>query len=180
MATPSIISLLQSCTSDTSRWVPILFTEEQGVILTNLVDVFLPKTETPSASDVNVPEFIDKYINEVPDLEDQNRFKAGIEALVAKIKTDYHEKLNKVTEENYKDLLDNNMLLRKEQPPTSESEPMTVSDVLNALKSISIWAYANSETVGETVLVYDPVPAAYFCGDLDELTGGKSWSLENI
>ena len=42
---------------------------------------------------------------------------------------------------------------------------------------MSINAYKISETVGETVLAYEPVPGSYFCGDLNELTGGRSWSL---
>ncbi len=175
LATPSIVSLLQSCTSDAATWTPVFFSEDQGIVIRNIVDIILPKTDTPSASEVNVPEFLDKYINEVMDIEDQDQIKVALNDLVARIKSDYNENLNKVTEENYKHLLDNHMLL--DQPPTPENEPMTTSDLLNSMKWMTINTYKISETVGETILAYDPIPGAAYCGDLQELTGGKAWSL---
>jgi len=42
---------------------------------------------------------------------------------------------------------------------------------------MTIKAYKNSEEVGENILAYDPIPTAYYCGDLQELTDGKSYSL---
>jgi len=175
IATPSLISLLQSCTSNSETWVPQFFSEEQGIVIKNIVDVILPKTDTPSATEVNVPEFMDTYINEIMDIKDQDRIKVAFDGLITLIKTDYNDNLSKVTEDNYKHLLDNYMLI--DQPPTPETEPMTTSGLLNQFKWMSINAYKISETVGETVLAYDPVPGSYFCGDLNELTGGRSWSL---
>lgn len=178
LASPSIVSLLQSCTSESEQWIPQFFSEEQGVVLKNIVDVFLPKTDIPSASEVNVPQFIDTYINEVMDIKDQDKIKVAFESLSALIRTNYNENISKVTEENYKDLLDKHMLIvLKNQPPPSETEPMTISELLNSMKWMTINAYKISETIGETVLAYDPYPAAYYCGDLNELTGGKAWSL---
>ncbi len=176
VATPSLIGLLQSCTSDSETWNPVFLSEEQGLIVKNIVDIILPKTDTPSASEVNVPEFLDKYLNEVLDIKDQEKIKAAFNALVTQIKTDYNDNLKKVSEENYKNLLDNHMLL--DQPPTPKGDPMTISDLLNTIKWMTINAYRISETVGETILAYDPVPGAYYCGDLQELTGGKAWSLK--
>ena len=72
--TPSVVSLLQSCTSNAEAWVPELFTEEQGRVLTKLVDIILPKTESlPSANELNVPQFIDKYYQQVLDNENKNK-----------------------------------------------------------------------------------------------------------
>ena len=176
VATPSLIGLLQSCTSDSETWIPVFLSEEQGLIVKNIVDIILPKTDTPSASEVNVPEFLDKYLNEVLDIKDQEKIKAAFNVLVTQIKTDYNDNLKKVSEENYKNLLDNHMLL--DQPPTPKGDPMTTSDLLNTIKWMTINAYRISETVGETILAYDPVPGAYYCGDLQELTGGKAWSLK--
>ena len=177
LATPSLFSLLQSCTSDVATWAPVFFTEEQGVILTSLVDVILPKTDTPSATEVNVPEFIDKYTNEVLEDEDQALVKNAFDKLVTLIKTDYNEDLTKVIEDNYKNLLDTHMKLAKEETVSEDQNKMTVSQLLNAIKGQTIYAYRISETVGETILAYDPIPGASYCGDLQELTGGKAWSL---
>jgi len=177
LATPSLFTLLQSCTSDVTTWSPVFLAEEQGIVLKSLVDIILPKTDTPSATEVNVPEFIDKYVNEVLVDEEQTLIKNSFESLVTLIKTDYNENLTKVTEDNYKNLLDTHMKLAKEETVSEDSTKMTISQLLNTIKGQTIYAYRISETVGETILAYDPIPGASYCGDLNELTGGRAWSL---
>ena len=181
VATPSIISLLQSCTSEASSWTPEFLSVEEGVVLTNLVDIILPKTDIPSATEVNVPQFIDKYINEVLSDEDQAMVKRAFGNIISVIKPNAEDKISKVTQDDYKALLDNHMLLKDEVDQEREANPeaqeMTKSEFLNNLKWMTINAYRTTEQIGENVLAYDPIPGAYYCGNLQELTGGKSWSL---
>lgn len=177
VATPVLVNFLQSCSSDAENWTPIFFNVEEGVFLKHIVDIILPKTDTPSASEVNVPEFIDKYVDEVLDIEDQERLKTAFNEVITLLKDKYNENLNRLTNDDYKNLLDKHMLLN--QPPTIESDPMTISDTLHTIKWMSINAYINSETVGETILAYDPVPGIpkEFCITVEEATGGLAWSL---
>jgi len=181
VATPSIISLLQSCTSEVSTWTPEFLSIDEGVVLTNLADIILPKTDIPSATEVNVPQFIDKYIKEVLDDESQAQVKTVFGTIVSILKPDAETKIEKVTQDEYKALLDNYMLLEdeidQEREANLEAKIMTKSEFLNNLKWMTINAYKTTQEIGENVLVYDPVPGAYLCGDLQELTGGKSWSL---
>ena len=90
-------------------------------------------------------------------------------SLLNLIKSNYSDTINDLTEDNYKDLLDNHMILN--------GESNDISELLKNIKSDTIWAYKISEFVGENVLAYDPIPGVAYCGDLQELTGGKSWSL---
>ena len=181
IATPTVISLIQSCTTDTDKWVPVFLSEEEGLVLQQLVDVILPKDDLPSATDVNVPEFIDKYFNEVSDDEEQARMKKAFGELISLIKADYNEKIDKVTVENYQDLLDKHMLVKGQEDDERLSNPdskdLTKSEFLNTIKWGTISTYKTTEQIGENVLAYDPIPVQYYCGDLEELTGGKSWSL---
>lgn len=181
VASPSIISLLQSCTAEAETWTPLFLSVEEGVVLTNLVDIILPKTEIPSATEVNVPQFIDKYILEVMDDESQAQVKSAFGNIISVLKPNAEDKIGKVTQDNYKALLDNHMLLKDEVDSEREANPeakdMTKSEFLNNVKWMTINAYKTSQEIGENVLAYDPVPGAYFCGDLQEITGGKSWSL---
>ena len=181
VATPSIISLLQSCTSEASTWTPEFLSVEEGIVLTNLVDIILPKTEIPSATELNVPQFIDKYINEVLDDESQAQVKTAFGNIISVLKPNAEDKISKVTQEDYKALLDNHMLIKDEVDSEREANPdskdMTKSEFLNNLKWMTINAYKTTQEIGENVLAYDPIPGAYYCGDLQELTGGKSWSL---
>lgn len=182
VATPTIISLLQSCTSDVKTWTPNFLTIDQGVILTKLADIILPKTDNlPSATDLNVPQFIDKYINEVFDDESQANVKIAFSKIENLLKTNEEISVNSLKDEDFKVLLDKYMLLENEVDSEREADPEsttpTTSEFLNNLKWMTINSYVATEKIGETVNVYDPVPSQYFCGDLQELTGGKSYSL---
>ena len=83
VATPTLISLLQSCQGEPEMsWTPIFFTPEQGTVLTQLVDIIIPKTDTPSASEVQVHVFLDRYVQEVSSNADQQLMIAGLNALI--------------------------------------------------------------------------------------------------
>ena len=179
---PSIFSMLQSCTSNTETWIPNYLTFDEKVVVTNLVDIIIPKTATtPAATEVGVPQFIDNYILEVLEVKDQEITRTAFKKLISILKPDSESNLDDVTQEQYKALLDEHMFLSKEVDPEREENPealgMTSSEFLNQLKWMTIYAYKHSEEVGENILAYDPIPTAYYCGDLQELTGGKSYSL---
>jgi hypothetical protein len=179
---PSIFSMLQSCTSNTETWIPNYLTSDEKVVITNLVDIIIPKTATtPAATEVGVPQFIDNYILEVLKVKDQEITRAAFNKIITLLKPDSEFNLDDVTQEQYKALLDEHMFLSKEVDPEREANPealeMTSSEFLNQLKWMTIYAYKHSEEVGENILAYDPIPTAYYCGDLQELTRGKSYSL---
>ncbi len=182
VATPTIVSLLQSCTSDVKTWTPQFLTVDQGVVLTKLNNIILPKTDDlPSATELNVPEFIDKFLNEVLDVEEQEHFKTAFNNIITILKPNEDVAINNLSDNDYKALLDKYMLLEDEIDEEREANPesleMTKSEFLNNIKWMTINAYLTTEKIGETVLVYDPVPSQFYCGDLQELTGGKSYSL---
>ena len=169
IATPSVISLLNSCNTNPNNRRPIFLNKEQSKVLIDIVDIIIPKTDTPSANEVNVVEFLDKYYKEILDDNRQKWLKETYVSLLNLIKSNYSDTINDLTEDNYKDLLDNHMILN--------GESNDISELLKNIKSDTIWAYKISEFVGENVLAYDPIPGVAYCGDLEELTGGKSWSL---
>ena len=78
-------------------------------------------------------------------------------------------------------MLDNHLLVKgdidEERKVNPEAEAMTTSEFLGQIKWMTIKAYKTSEQIGETVLMYDPVPTTYYCGDLQEISGGKASSL---
>lgn len=180
VATPTVINLLQSCTSDTKTWVPEFFNQEEGVILTRFADIILPKTELPSATELNVPQFIDKYVNDVLETKQQEQIKSSFNVIIGELKTNPDDNIEKLSENNYKSVLDKYMLVKgdidEERESNPESENMTKSEFLNGLKSMCIMAYLHTEAIGEQVLKYDPIPSEYYCGDLQEMTGGISYS----
>jgi len=178
---PSIFSLLQSCTS-APTWMPTYFTKDEKEVVVNLVDIFLPKTEgTPSATEVNVPQFIDKYITEILNAEDQEAIRISFIDIIASLKPTLETAVSDFTTSQYTALLDAHLLIKgdidEDRLANPEALQATKNEFLNHLKYLTITAYITSEEIGENVLMYDPVPTAYYCGDLQEISGGKSSSL---
>ena len=178
---PSIFSLLQSCTT-APTWMPAYFSKDEKEVVVNLVDIILPKTEgVPSATEVNVPQFIDKYITEVLNAEDQEAIRISFTEIIATLKPTVETDIRDVTTAQYTALLDANLLVKgdidKDRLANPEALQPTKNEFLNHLKYLTITAYVTSEEIGENVLMYDPVPTAYYCGDLQEISGGKASSL---
>lgn len=182
IASPSLLTFLQSCTTEKEHWKPTFLTTDEGIFLTRVVDIILPKTDgSPSATEVNVPEFIDKYMDQVLMEDEQAKQRKALSRLMTAIKKNYNENLDDISDEDYKKILDKYLLNKGEKDPQLDENPnnsdITDNQFLGGLKYMTINAYRTSQQVGENVLIYDPVPAQYYCGDLQELTGGRSYSL---
>lgn len=198
VATPTLISLMQSCKSEPAMtWTPDFFSKEEGAVLTKLVDIILPKTDTPAASEVQVNLFIDRFINEVADEEQKKFTKMSMGRFLEKAsKAAGKDKMEDLSVDELEKTLASTLKITKEQEVKNMEaittyneamaqgqEPLLDDEVAshafaNNLRGLTIMGYKTSEFVGEEVLAYLPVPGEYIaCGDVQELTGGKAWSL---
>jgi hypothetical protein len=178
VATPSILSLFQSCKTESEVWIPQLLSLDEGVLVTNLIDIMLPKTEeTPGALDVNVPEFLDLFASKVYNQEQTSEFLNGVSCIMEELPiTDLG--VSSLKEEDYIKLLDHYLRINKEQREIYLEEENTVFIALLNLRDFAVWAYKTSEQIGKHILVYDPIPGhQQGCVSLEETTGGKAWSL---
>ncbi len=198
-ATPTLLSLIQSCTSKkVLDWTPDFFTKDEGTAVHTLLDMILPKTDTPSATEVNVHVFIDQFAKEVlPDTQ-KDFLKLGMGKFFDKVLADTQkETLSELNEEDLTPAL--STYLKKRTKDVEESHNIALGEYFqaieqngsavlddeiarfafaNSLRDISIWAYKNSEFVGEEVLAYLPIPGEYVpCESTETLTQGKAWSL---
>lgn len=177
VATPTIISLLQSCQGEAATgYQAVLFSQDEFGVLTTLVDVILPKTDTPSASEVNVPMFIDKYIAETRTEDQHEETKKGMAAFVAvALEKSGKSSASKLNAEDIEAVL---AVTLKGDSSSFEGQMKTAANFASSMRGMTISAYKNSEYVGEQVLAYLSIPGEYIAtGDLQELTGGKAWSL---
>lgn len=198
VATPTLISLVQSCKTEPAiTWAPEFFTMEQGNVLTKLVDIILPKTDTPSASEVQVDIFIDRFAKEVMEKEQQDFLQMSMSKFMDKALADSGtEKIENLTAENLEPVLASALKATKDEQAIYTDKINAYNEALtkgndasleevvsrfafaNNLRGMAIWGYKTSEYVGEEILAYLPVPGEYIaCGDTEELTGGKAWSL---
>lgn len=198
VATPTLISIVQSCKSETVfEWTPDFLDQDQGAALTKLVDIILPKTDTPSASETQVHIFIDRFADQVMEKEQQDFFKMSMSRFLEKALNDSgKEKAGELTAEELEPVLaaalkvtkddevKNFEAIKQYHEAVADGKEALLDDGIsrfafaNNLRGLTIWGYKTSEYVGEEVLEYLPVPGEYIgCGDLNELTGGKAWSL---
>ncbi len=187
IATPTIISLLQSCKTEADLWVPSFFTMDEGIVVKNLIDLILPKTQnTPGALDVNVPEFLDLYISKTYDELKQKKHKEGLAAIIGALPIT-EKGVSNLETKNYDALLTKYLKIDKEQQliyrtyddeKDPKNEDAQIFQAIDNLRNFSIWVFKTSEQIGKNVLAYDPVPGSQKgCIPLDEATGGKAWSL---
>lgn len=198
VATPTLISIVQSCKNDAAiTWTPDFLSPTEGSMLTQLVDIILPKTDTPSASEVQVHIFIDRFADQVMKKEQQDLFKMTMGKFLDKALQDSGKKeIADLGSEHLEPVLSAALKISKEDEAkkfkvinaytesVKAGETASLDDEVsrfafaNNLRGLTILAYKSSEYVGENVLSYLPVPGEYIaCGDLQELTGGKAWSL---
>ncbi len=176
LTAPSILSMLQSCTTNTATWTPLFLTENQGVALVNLVDIILPKTESsPGATEVNVPEFLDLYASKAYNEDEQKNYKKGVDAILNELGV-ANGNPNSLKTEVYENLLAKYLKASDSQKEAFNAQEKSVFDALKKLRNASVWAYKTSEKIGEEVLSYDPIPGAYL-GCIPVSDVGNAWSL---
>lgn len=194
---PSAFSLLQSCKNEPEYdWQPTFLTASHGLALKRILDVILPSGETPGASDLNIAQFIDSYMDQVADSKTQQRFQQSAGAFSRAFKNEYdkeheegeNEEFENIVKKYFKATPAEKEEYAKRNTETQdaqkqESEMKIDADAgayayLTTVREMGIWAWKNSEEVGENVLWYDPIPGEYIpCGPISELGKGKAMSL---
>ena len=200
VATPTLLGVLQSCKDKVpyAEWMPNYFEKDKGYALAQMVDVILPKSDTPSATEVNVHVFLDEFVKSVLPEEQQAFMQVLMDKFMNKVMTDAgKESLSDIEGTDFEPAL--TKYLTKLSDAEEEAQGKAIGEYMEAMmggesaeldedvacyafagnvRSMATWAYKSSEYIGEEVLAYLPLPGEYIaCGDVNELTQGKAWSL---
>lgn len=147
------------------------FNKEEFGMVKHLVDVILPKTDSPSASEVGVHTMIDHMVSIAYDDESQKKYSKGFQAL-----TSYLQDKSGDVEFAKLDDADQLKILQE----LELSNDAIISDAkkgMVSLKQQAIAYYLSSEEIGTKYLNYLPVPGAYEgCISLAD-AGNKAWAL---
>lgn len=194
---PSAFSLLKSCNNSVQpAWKPFFLSTSNGVVLEKILDIILPSTDTPGATDLNLAQFVDSYMGEVATEEQQDLFLKGAEDLRAVFHENYHKDIAEGTPEEYHGILTRFLKATPERSQqnvkrTTETQDPLDTDpegktnfsegafsYLNNVRELGIWGWQNSQVIGEEVLWYDPVPGVYIpCDTVENLGNGRAMSL---
>lgn len=165
LSVPLMNSLLVSCKDVPSIndeiYVLQFFNEEDFLFVKSLIDTILPKTESPSATEVGVHKIIDTMVGTVYKPLDRIDFEKRFLAL---------KKYLKSTSENE--------LLALQNLSTSSNERDEIAKrSLLELKQHTIAYYLTTEEISKKYLNYLPIPGKYKpCISLDEVDG-KAWAI---
>ncbi len=200
VATPTLLGILQSCKDKPAyaEWTPSFLSKDQGYALAQTLDIILPKTDTPSATEMNVHVFIDSFLDEVMPEDQLDFVQLKMDKFFDKILSDSgKQSLGDVEAAEIEPVL--KTYLAKRTPEQEEAHMEAINSYMEAtmsggqgdidddvacfsfandVRDMAIWAYKSSEFIGEEVLAYAPIPGEYIpCDDVTTLTNGKAWSL---
>ena len=172
--TPAVVSLFQSCQTS-ATYNPLFIPKDDFKIISNLMEMIIPKTDIPGAVELKLPEFVDAYIDAVWDEEEKTDFTETWEVFIG-------ASTKAAGKENENDLsaADWDAQLAKYLKPGNDlpADEILASKFVNQLRSLTVNAFKTNEFIGEEVLAYAPIPGEQKgCVDLMEATGGKAWSL---
>ncbi len=196
VASPTIMSLLQSCTNE-PEFNPLFITKGEGHALRRVVDLIIPSDDTiPGAVDVGVHSFIDSFWNEVIPEEEQALIKVGFKVFGDKFRSTFDKELEAGKPEEFDQLMAQYLKTSNEEQKAFgekmgefysayEKDPTALPDtdaamfsLLSSIRGMTIWSWKTSEQIGENVLWYDPVPGQYKgCLPSSEAGNGKVMSL---
>lgn len=146
----TVISTFQSCNT-VNKYNPVYFSNTEFSLISHMVDFFIPKTETPGAVDMKVPQFIDIIISETYNIDSKNNLSNKLKLLIEDFKS------------KNVDLLDYNSLKSKF---VSDFNNKTHLEIYNQIRDLTVWGFKTSKEIALNVLNYNPIPG-YQLGCID-------------
>ena len=180
LSASTLASLLTSCGEQvTLDWQPKNFSKEQALNVETLCDAIIPKTDTPGAKELGVPQFLDSFIGEVMTEADRAAYLKELDTFMQLCVDSQGKQLYACDEAEKKAFLDEQNAQNKMKYPGIWGADMVKADIRNffgKFKDTLVWVFFTTKVAGEEILPYDPVPGGYdACFTITPDT--KSWSL---
>jgi gluconate 2-dehydrogenase gamma chain len=171
----AMAGLLNGCKATPDlTYKPVFFTEDQARLVSELADIIMPKTDTPGAKELGVPNFIDKMLNECYKKEDQDRFVSGLTAFDEEAKKAFGNSFIYCKPEDQTKHITNTLRVAIEE---KKSNPTAKHPFIFMTKELTMLGYFSTEIGATQVLQYEAVPGAYKgCIPLKEAGNGKTWA----
>ena len=196
VATPTVLSLLQSCKSE-PNFIPNFLSKGEGHALRRMVDLIIPSDETiPGAVDVGVHEFIDNFWNEVVPEESQAQVRLAFAGLAGEFTKTFNKDMSEGKTEEFDQLLSKYLSVSEEEqkgfdiragefyqafdkdPSATMDTDLACNQLFGQVRGMTVWGWQTSEEIGENVLAYEPIPGQQVgCLSVEDATGGKAYSL---
>src|SRR5690625_2960775 len=171
---PSALGVLNGCQArGGGDWNPENFNRSQADLISTLSDVILPATDTPGATDVGVPAFVEEMVFTAYDEDARDTFMSGLEAFNQLARDEYgSDFIDLTTEDQYAFASDENRLA----VGGDYVDPGTAYCL--EMKELTMLGFFTSERGAKDVLQYVKVQGRYeACIPLAEAGNGKTWAI---
>ena len=153
---PALMSAIQSCETKLSETEKLLvLNDQQHRLIEAIADTIIPKTDTPSASEVKVPQFLDLLLKDVFDPEVTEKFLTGLEQ--------FDEDCKEASGKSYTQLDQShrNDYLEQIDREVMGKEYDTLIPFYFTFKQLCVRTYYSTEQGIKQNLNYVPVPGRY-------------------
>ncbi|WPP48436.1 gluconate 2-dehydrogenase subunit 3 family protein [Catalinimonas niigatensis] len=170
LSSSAIAGVLNGCSAKKElNWKPVFLTEDQAAATAELAERIIPKTDTPGAKDVGIPEFIDMMLNDVYTEEEQQQFVDGIVKLNQDSQSQYSEDFANLEPEQM------DAIIQMQADAVKDYQGSGKAFFLLA-KELVMLGFFTSEVGATQVLQYAQVPGRYEgCISIEE-AGGRTWA----
>jgi len=171
----TVAAFLYGCkTRPDLTYKPVFFNKDQALLISEASEIIIPKTDTPGAIEVGVPNFIDTLIKDCYKEEDQKKFLDDLNEFDQNAIKVFG---NRFIEGSPEQQLDYLKKVHDEAVNAKKADPKTPQPFILKLKELTMLGYFISEPGATQVLQYIPVPGSYKgCIPLKEAGNGKAWA----
>lgn len=178
----TIVAALSGCGEDGSvaparallSWKPGVFSPAQAALVSDLAETIIPRTDTPGAKDVGVPQLIDSIVAEVFTSEQREEYLAGLTKFAIRVQNHYgtpFSTLDDSKKNSFVTKLNAASLDKDGEDPYYNNEKA----FYRTTKELTLLGFFRSEVGATQVLQYSPVPGEYKgCVPLRDV--GKTWA----
>ena len=161
------------CASQSAPKRPSVFSGPQLQLVSRVADTLIPRTDTPGATDVGVPAFIDLMLGEVYAKKDRDRYLAGLAEFEAAAQSEGQSGFAAVVKKFHA-----TAVAEERRRPHGEDEHLQRPFILMT-KELTLLGFFTSQVGATQVLQYAAVPGSWHaCIPLAQAGNGKSWAFE--
>jgi gluconate 2-dehydrogenase gamma chain len=176
LSAPALIEVLQSCSPDkTKELKTALFNATQISAISQIAGIIIPKTDTPGAIEAGVPDFIEKFVQNVYTDDQRKRFIAGLDSMDDVSKKKFGKKFHKISDEQKASLLD--QMNRDALSDNKDNSQPRNGPFILMIKEATLLGFFTSMSGATQTLQYLPVPGN-FNGCLSLSRVGRAWATD--
>ena len=161
------------CASQSALERTSVFSGSQLQLVSRVAEVIIPRTDTPGATDVGVPSFIDLMLGEVYAKVARDRYLAGLAEFEAAARSQGQSGFVAVVKKFH-----DTAVAEERRRPRGEDEHPRRPFILMT-KELTLLGFFTSQVGATQVLQYAAVPGSWHaCIPLAQAGNGKSWAFE--